>query len=65
MPETISIYCESVEDISVVGNTLEVTLADVDIAQLVQEVGMENLLSEMKKEDIIEWLENKKEEEIS
>ena len=60
MPETISIYCESIEDVSVVGkNSMEVTLADVDLSQLVQDIGFENLLAEMKKEEVLEYFESK------
>ena len=64
MPETITLFAESIEDISpLTKDSIEITLAEVDVAQIVSEVGHESLLAEMKIEDIKEYLENKENEE--
>lgn len=63
MPETISIYVASIDDISPAGDSLEVTLSDVDISHLVSEIGIEALLDEMKKTDIDEYFVEKAKQE--
>lgn len=56
MPETITLFIESVEDISpLTHESMEITLSGVDLGHLVQEVGYELLLSEMKKEDVEQY----------
>jgi len=63
MPETISIFCGSVEDISPIGkDSLEVTLADVELSHLIQEVGFENLLDEISKDDIKQYIKDKEQD---
>lgn len=63
MPEVITIYAASVEDISPVsGEAIEITLADVDLAQFVSEF-RNRLLDEFSIEEIKDYLEEKESEE--
>lgn len=62
MDDTITIYAESILDVSPVNfDSIEVELEGVDIGQLVQEVGIETLLEEIGEEEIKEWLKRDKE----
>lgn len=63
--ETITIFAGCVEDISpaVTPGVLEVTLSDVDVDQVVQEIGVDNILSEIPDEDIQQYLNDKKDRE--
>lgn len=65
--ETLTIFVGCVEDISPAAtpNTLEVTLSDVDISHLIQEVGLHNVLSEIKDDDIKDYLKDKEETEYA
>lgn len=64
MKETITIFAESVEDVSAnAPDVLEITLSGVDLSQLVSEVGVSDLLGAMSMEDIQEYIKNKEEEE--
>lgn len=60
MPETITLYAESIEDISPINHdSLEITLADVDLGQLIQEIGYENLLAEIDRKDVEQYYKDK------
>lgn len=63
--ETVTIFAGCVEDISpaTTPNVLEVTLSDVDVSQVVQEIGIDSVLSEISDEDIQQYLNDKKERE--
>lgn len=64
MPESITIYAESVDDISANGHdALEVTLSGVDINNVIAEVGQDSILDEISTPDIEEYLESRKERE--
>jgi phosphosulfolactate synthase (CoM biosynthesis protein A) len=65
MPETVSFNCSSIEDTTPYIDDegvakVEVTLADVDVQQIVQEVGLDNLLFEMKEEEVMQYFADKK-----
>ena len=64
MKETVTIFAESIEDVSANGpDVLEVTLSGVDLSQLVSEVGITDLLGSMDIEDIKQYIKDKEEEE--
>ncbi len=63
-PETISIYCGAIEDVTPLSaEVLEVTMSDVDIGQIINEVGTDTLLDYMKIEDIKEYIVEKEKKE--
>lgn len=63
--ESVTLWCSSIEDVTPSIHkvseeaVLEVTLADVDIVDLINDIGFENLLAHIKEEDIMEYLESK------
>jgi hypothetical protein len=63
--ETITVFGGCIEDVSPAATPgqLEITISDVDVSQLVQEVGIDLILSEIKEEDIVQYLKDKKERE--
>lgn len=68
MPETVGFNCSSIEDVSPYVDAqgdlrMEVTLADVEVDLLIQEVGMDNLLCEMKEEDVMQYFEDRRKAE--
>lgn len=64
MPETIEIYAESIEDISPLShNSLSITLAGIDLGQLISEIGEDIILSEIGREHINTYLEETAQDE--
>lgn len=64
MEDAITIYAESILDVSPVNyDSIEIELEGVDISQLVQEVGIDNLLEEIGEEEIKKWLNKDKEDD--
>lgn len=67
--EAVTLWCASIEDItpSIHKETkeavLEVTLADVDVVDLINDIGFETLLAHMKEEDVMEYFESKRKQE--
>lgn len=63
MPETITIYAESVEDISPLNHdSIEVTLSGVDLGNLVAELDHTDILDCVDLDEIKEYIENKEKE---
>lgn len=64
--EALTIFCESIEDITPTLDPetkepiLEVTMADVDIVGLIQDIGFETLLSHMAEEEVLEYYADKR-----
>lgn len=64
MPETIDIYAESIEDVTPINHdSLSITLAGVDLGQLIMEIGQEDILSEIGTKAIHEYLDLMTEDE--
>lgn len=67
--EAVTVWCSSIEDVTPSIHkvskeaVLEVTLADVDVVDLINDIGYENLLAHMKEEDVMEYFESKNKSE--
>lgn len=67
--ESVTIWCGSIEDVTPdikkdsKESVLEVTLADVDVVDLINDIGFENLLAHMNREDVMEYFDKPREEE--
>ena len=60
----LTIFADSVDDIRPVGNdSLEVTLEGVDLSQLINEIGVQEILDDIPREEIDEWIKEKDEED--
>lgn len=67
--ESVTVWCGSIEDVTPSIHkvsreaVLEVTLADVDVVDLINDIGFENLLAHMSEEDVMEYFESKNKSE--
>lgn len=62
LAEMVEVYANGIEDVTPrvddKGETyLEITLSDVDITQLITDIGLENLLEDMDREEVMKYYE--------
>ena len=58
--DSISIYAECIDDVSVVGQSqIEITISGVDVGNVVQEFDLHDVLEAVGEDTVREWLEER------
>lgn len=60
--DDITIFCEEVDNINVIGeDSLEVTLSNIDISQIISEVGVDSILEHIDRAEVEEYYKESEE----